>query len=104
MRNLITLFLVALVTACGTITADRTDTAKQQVAEATSAWVAAYNSVILRVSSRCMTPKQCFGERRQKLSLQIRLQLLSISRMPAKTQKRELLSANSIFGYMVMWP
>jgi len=44
MRNLITLFLVALVTACGTITADRTDTAKQQVAEATSAWVAAYNS------------------------------------------------------------
>ena len=44
MRNLSVLFLVALFTACGTISADRTDTAKQQVAEATAAWVAAYNS------------------------------------------------------------
>ena len=44
MRNLSAFFLVALFTACGTISADRPDTAKQQVAEATAAWVAAYNS------------------------------------------------------------
>jgi ketosteroid isomerase-like protein len=44
MRNLILFSLVVLVTACGTMSADRTETAKQQVAEATAAWVAAYNS------------------------------------------------------------
>jgi uncharacterized protein (TIGR02246 family) len=44
MQNLTVLFLVALFTACGTVSANRADTAKQQVAEATSAWVAAYNS------------------------------------------------------------
>jgi hypothetical protein len=44
MRNLIVLFLIVLVTACGTISADRTDSAKQQVAEAIAAWVEAYNS------------------------------------------------------------
>ena len=44
MQNLTVLFLVALLTACATVSANRTDTAKQQVAEATSAWVAAYNS------------------------------------------------------------
>jgi uncharacterized protein (TIGR02246 family) len=43
-RNLIVLFLIVLVTSCGTIGADRTETAKQQVAEATAEWVAAYNS------------------------------------------------------------
>jgi uncharacterized protein (TIGR02246 family) len=44
MRNLITLSLFVLVTACGTISANRTEAAKQQVAEATATWVAAYNS------------------------------------------------------------
>ena len=44
MRSLIAVLLVALITACGTVSAGRTDTAKQQVAEATAAWVAAYNS------------------------------------------------------------
>jgi hypothetical protein len=44
MRNLSAFFLLALFTACGTISADRPDTAKQQVAEATAAWIAAYNS------------------------------------------------------------
>jgi uncharacterized protein (TIGR02246 family) len=44
MLNFIVLFLIVLVTACGTISADRTETAKQQVAEATAAWVEAYNS------------------------------------------------------------
>jgi uncharacterized protein (TIGR02246 family) len=44
MRNLSAFFFVALFTACGNISADRTDTAKQQVAKATAAWVEAYNS------------------------------------------------------------
>jgi hypothetical protein len=44
MRNLSAFFLLALFTACGTISADRPDTAKQQVAEATAAWIAANNS------------------------------------------------------------
>jgi hypothetical protein len=44
MRNLSAFFIVALLTACGTMSADRTETAKQQVAKATAAWVEAYNS------------------------------------------------------------
>ena len=44
MQNLTLLFLIVLFTGCGSVSANRTDTAKQQVAEATSAWVAAYNS------------------------------------------------------------
>ena len=44
MRNLIVLFLIGLVTARGNIGADRTETAKQRVAEATAEWIAAYNS------------------------------------------------------------
>ena len=44
MRKLSAVFLVVLFTACGTISADRSDNAKQQVAEATASWVAAYNS------------------------------------------------------------
>jgi hypothetical protein len=43
MRNLISSLFV-LVTACGTISADRTETCETTVAEATAAWVAAYNS------------------------------------------------------------
>ena len=44
MRSLSLFFFVVLFTACATVKADRTDTAKQQVAEATAAWVTAYNS------------------------------------------------------------
>lgn len=44
MRNLSTLLLIVWVTGCGTISANRSDSAKQHVAEATAAWVAAYNS------------------------------------------------------------
>ena len=103
MRNLITLSLSVLVTACATISADRTETAKQQVAEATAAWVARIIAVIRDASRRCMTPKLCSGEREQKQLLQAQLRLLITLRMPARPPKRELLSANSIFGSMAMW-
>ena len=104
MRNLSAFFLVALFTACGTISADRPDTEKRQVAEATAAWVAAYNSRDPARITALYDPEAVFWGTSQKQSLQTRLQLLSISRMPGKTHKRGSLSANSIFGYMVMWP
>jgi hypothetical protein len=102
MQNLTVLFLVALFTACGTVSANRTDKAKQQVAEATSAWVAAYNSRDPSRITSCMRPKLCSGERQQRQSLQAQLRFLSISKTPANAQARGLLWASSKFGSTVM--
>lgn len=104
MRNFIVLFLIVLVTACGTISADRTETAKQQVAEATAAWVAAYNSRDPARITSLYDPEAVFWGTSAKPLLQARLRLLSTLRMPARPRKRELLSANSIFVSMVIWP
>jgi hypothetical protein len=102
MQNLTVLFLVALFTACGTVSANRADTAKQQVAEATSAWVAAYNSRDpARITSLYVTEAVFWGTSARQ-SLQTQLRFLSISKTPASVQVQGLLWASSKFGSTVM--
>ena len=91
MRNLSAFFIVALLTACGTMSADRTETAKQQVAKATALGLKHTIAVTLRVSPHCMILKRCFRERRLRRSVQTMRRLPSTLQTPPRTRTREFL-------------
>jgi hypothetical protein len=60
-RNLIVLFLIVLVTSCGTIGADRTELRNNKWPRRLPSGLQRTIAVTLRVLPRCMTPKLCLG-------------------------------------------
>ena len=105
MRNLTDApYLSLWVTGCGTISADRTDSAKQQVAEATAAWVAAYNSRDPARITSMYDPEAVFwGTSAKRIAANPAAIAEYFKDAGNELRQQELLSENSIFGSMVMW-